>query len=221
MRKNLFTLKEVTAILKASETTVLNLINTHKLEHYKVGNKIRVSELHITNYLKSEFRQQDQIKIYDILNKIKIKLIYLFNSFMKWYKNHLLHYTQRNRVKTNFTLLNDLAVLKEVDMIEGTKHDSNQLKRLYSEKIITIQNTDFIPRILLCKRAKQKSTQLNNCIHLGEFSDYINKHKTIFQGKKRGSDLFEFTIVANIPFVKLNQELKNLLDILESNKVST
>lgn len=53
MRENIFTLKEVVALMKVTENTVLRLLHTGKLEHFKISGKIRVSESHIDRYLES------------------------------------------------------------------------------------------------------------------------------------------------------------------------
>lgn len=53
MCENIFTVKEAMAILKVPETTVLMLLKTQAMEHFKVRNKIRISETHISNYLES------------------------------------------------------------------------------------------------------------------------------------------------------------------------
>ncbi|WP_373070668.1 helix-turn-helix domain-containing protein [Sulfurimonas sp.] len=222
MKKNLFTIKEVSVILNIPEVTVLDLISSHKLEYYKIDNKIRVSELHIVNYLKSNSKKIQWIKKDNIFNNSRTKLFSFVNSFFKRSKEKVFFY--KNKVKKNhLTMLNDLVLLKEIDLVQGIKYNSKQLKERYPNKIVTVNNTQFIQKKVLCNKAKQAVTQLNNHVHLGELTDYIKKHKNFIQNetallKNERNDFFEFTMVANVPFVKLNQDIKNTLDKLENSK---
>ncbi len=219
MRKNLFTIKEVSVILNTSETNVLNLINTHKLEYYKVDNKIRVGEFHIANYLNSHSKKNN------IFNKRRSKLISFINSIVKLCKENK-KFSKNKNLKKHLTPLDDLALLKEVDLLKGIKYNSNRLKKLHPDKIVTINNTQFIQKKVLCSKARQAITKLNNHVHLGELTDYFNKYKDFIQNemgllKSEHNDFFEFTMVANVPFVKLNQDIKDTLDILENTHTTT
>lgn len=53
MCANIFTIKEVEAILKINDKQVRNLLTFNKLEYFKVSGKVRISEEHIDSYLKS------------------------------------------------------------------------------------------------------------------------------------------------------------------------
>lgn len=53
MCENIFTVKEATALLKVPESTLLRLLSAKKIEHFKISNKVRISEAHINNYLES------------------------------------------------------------------------------------------------------------------------------------------------------------------------
>ena len=53
MSDNIFTLKEVVAILKVPENTIKALLSTNELNHFKIRGKVRVSETHINTYLAS------------------------------------------------------------------------------------------------------------------------------------------------------------------------
>ncbi|MDQ7067759.1 MAG: helix-turn-helix domain-containing protein [Sulfurimonas sp.] len=53
MSSNIFTLKEVQAILKMSELVVRKLVNAQKIEHFKINGRIRISEEHLDRFLES------------------------------------------------------------------------------------------------------------------------------------------------------------------------
>jgi len=53
MSENIFTKKEVEALLRVSEATVRNLITNKKIEHFKVSGKVRISQSQLDAYLES------------------------------------------------------------------------------------------------------------------------------------------------------------------------
>lgn len=223
MKENIFTLKEVSAILEIPQDRILSLIDSKKLEHFKVGKKIRVSETHLSSYLKSVSHKKKSLIKHSFFNKISVIISQRLNNIFDLYKSFRPNYTNNISAKTDITSLHNLALLREVDSIIGVKYNSNQLKKLYPEKIIVINNTDFISKRALCKVAKKETTELSNYIHLGELSDYINNNSIHVQNKLNSvkdninSTLFEFIMVANIPFVKLTKELEEILELKKHN----
>lgn len=221
MRENIFTLKEVAVLLKTEESKILNLIDIKKLGYFKINGKIRVTETHISNYLRYVSSKKSFIT-HTFLKNINKLISYLNNNISNLYTNFKLFRINKSFTRTSPLLLNNLALLREVDTIEGVKYNSNQLRKLYPEKIVIINNTDFIFRDVLCRVAKKNVTRLNNYIHLGELSDYLKKNTTYIKSKIISVEndinftLFEFIMVANIPFVRLTKELE---DILELKKV--
>jgi len=53
MPENIYTVKEVSAILKVPDATIERLVHTKKISHFKVSGKVRISEKHIQDYLKN------------------------------------------------------------------------------------------------------------------------------------------------------------------------
>ncbi|MBE0498593.1 MAG: hypothetical protein IBX43_05050 [Campylobacterales bacterium] len=112
-------------------------------------------------------------------------------------------------------ILNDLALLKEVDEIEGALYSSSELKQMFPEKIVVIRHTSYIYRDVLCEIAREKVTQLDDYIPLGELVDSLSVHKSLIKErinfmKKTGTSLFEYTMISNINFIKLDEEFKYL-----------
>ena len=218
MRENTFTIKEVAALLKTEESKILNLIDIKKLEYFKVHGKIRVTETHILNYLKYVSSKKYFIT-HTVLKNINKLSSYFTNKISNLYKNFKVSYFNKGFTRTYPLLLNNLALLREVDMIEGVKYNSDQLKKLYPDKIVIVNNTDFICRGALCRVAKKNVTLLENYVHLGELSDYLKKNTPFIKDKIASIEndidynLFEFIMVANIPFVKITKELEEILEL--------
>ena len=113
-------------------------------------------------------------------------------------------------------LLDGLVLLKEIDCIKEAKYSSAELKKLYPEKIVVIRHTSYIYRDVLCYEVKKKITPLDNYIQLGEFADFASINKSLFSKrvkfmKKTGVKLFEYLSLADIHFIKLDNEFKHLL----------
>jgi len=113
-------------------------------------------------------------------------------------------------------MLTDLALLKEIDDIEGVKLNSTQLRALHPEKIIVIRHTSYIYRDALCDVAKQKATKLDEYVQLGEFAERASINKNLFLKrinfmKKNNTVLFEYLKLGNVLFLKLDAEFRFLL----------
>ena len=113
-------------------------------------------------------------------------------------------------------LLNNLVLLKEIDEINDVKYSSSQLKKMYPEKIIVIRHTSYIYKDVLCDIAKEKTTKLDDYIQLGEFVEHVSINKSLVRERisfmeKTGVKFFEYIMVANIQFIKLDEEFKYLL----------
>lgn len=111
--------------------------------------------------------------------------------------------------------LDNLVLLKELDEIEGVKHSSKQLQKLYPHKIVVIRHTSYIYKDVLCDVARERATQLDDYIQAGELIEVLNANKSLIKDrirfmKQTGIPLFEYLLVANVYFVKLDEELKHL-----------
>jgi len=69
--------------------------------------------------------------------------------------------------------LNDLALLREVDTIEGVKHSSKELKKLYPNSIVVMRRISYIKRDVLCEKAKASVTPLDGYVQLCELAEVI------------------------------------------------
>lgn len=112
-------------------------------------------------------------------------------------------------------LLDGLVLLKEVDEIDGIKHNSNQLKKMYPEKVIVIRHNSYIYKNVLCSRAQEKITELDNYIQLGALSENMSITKKQFLQRlkfmeKTGIKIFDYIMVSNVYFIRLDTEFKYL-----------
>lgn len=112
-------------------------------------------------------------------------------------------------------LLDDLVLLKEIDEIEGTQYSSEQLKKMYPEKIVVIRHTSYIYKDVLCDIARSNATTLDDYIQAGELIEALSANKSLIKDRIRFMKqtkvaLFEYISVSNVYFVKLDSELKHL-----------
>jgi len=113
-------------------------------------------------------------------------------------------------------LLDNLVLLKEIDEIKGVKYNSTKLKKLYPNKIVVIRHTSYIYRDVLCQIAQKNATPLNDYIQLGEFVEHVCINKSLVRERisfmeKTGVKFFDYIMVSNIQFIRLDDEFKYLL----------
>jgi len=113
-------------------------------------------------------------------------------------------------------LLDGLVLLKEIDEIDGIGYTSSQLKIMHPEKIIVIRHNSYIYNSALCDIAKKNVTNLDDYVQLGALSENINITKKQFLQRlrfmeKTGTKIFDYIMVSNIYFIKLDDEFKYLL----------
>ena len=111
--------------------------------------------------------------------------------------------------------LDNLVLIKEVDEIEGVKYSSEQLKKMYPDKLVVIRHTTYIYKDVLCDVAKERVTSLDDYVQAGELIDVLSANKSLIKDrirfmKKTKITLFEYISIANVYFVKLDEELKYL-----------
>jgi len=113
--------------------------------------------------------------------------------------------------------LDGLVLLKEVDGISGISKTASQLRKNNSDSIVIIRHTPYIYRDVLCDVAKEKSTSLDDYIQMGELADKmsiqkLNLSKRIKMMKANPEiKLFEFLQIGDIYFVKIDKEMRYLL----------
>lgn len=113
-------------------------------------------------------------------------------------------------------LLEGLALLKEVDEIDGAIYSAAQLKKIRSDDIVVIRHTSYIYRSALCEVARDSVTNLDDYVPLGELVDHLNIHKNLIRERinfmrKTGARLFDYMMVSGIQFIRIDDELKHLL----------
>lgn len=112
-------------------------------------------------------------------------------------------------------LLENLILLKEIDEIDGVRYSSEQLKKMYPEKIVVIRHTSYIYKDVLCEIARENATPLDDYIQAGELVEVLSANKSLIKDrikfmKKTKIDLFEYLSISNVYFVKLDEEFKYL-----------
>jgi len=114
-------------------------------------------------------------------------------------------------------LLDGLALLKEVDTIDGVSMTSAQLRKNNPDSIVTIRHTPYIYRDVLCRVAQDNVTPLDDYVQMGELADRMSTQKLNFSKRikimKQNPDikLFDFLQIDDIYFVKIDKEMKYLL----------
>lgn len=112
-------------------------------------------------------------------------------------------------------LLDDLILLKEIDEIDGVRYSSEQLKKMFPEKVVVIRHTSYIYKDVLCEIARENATTLDDYIQAGELIEVLSANKSLIKDrikfmKKTKIDLFEYLSISNVYFVKLDEEFKYL-----------
>ena len=113
-------------------------------------------------------------------------------------------------------LLDGLVLLKEIDGIKDIPYDSNSLRAMHPDKIVVIRHTSYIYKDVLCEKAKQSVTCLDNYIQMGEFGEKASIRKEIFLERMKfmqnnNISLFDYMKLENIYFIKIDDEFKYLL----------
>lgn len=112
-------------------------------------------------------------------------------------------------------LLDNLVLLKEIDRIKGAKFSSEQLKKKYPDKIVVIRHISYIYRDVLCAVSIEQATTLDNYIQAGDLVEALSANKLLIKDRikfmrQTNIKLFEYLYIANVYFVKLDEELKYL-----------
>jgi len=113
-------------------------------------------------------------------------------------------------------VLDGLVLLKEIDDIEGDCKKSDELKKLYPEKIFVIRHNSYIYRDTLSKKVRENVTNLDDYVPVGELADTLSVRKEIFLNriefmKKIGEQWFDFLTIKGMHFIKLDKDVKELM----------
>lgn len=113
-------------------------------------------------------------------------------------------------------LLENLALLKEVDEIEGATYSSDDLRRLHPSSIVVIRHNSYIYRDVLCDHTKERITNLDDYVPMGEFVEQVKIQKSLLRSRidfmeATGSRFFDYMKVGNILFIRLDEEFKHLM----------
>lgn len=116
--------------------------------------------------------------------------------------------------------LDGLALLKEVDCIEGASMSSDELKACYPDDIVVIRHNSYIYRRVLCDVTKEQVTRLDDYVSLGDFIENVNIQKRLVSNRinfmeKTNSRFFDYTMVCNMYFIKLDDEFKHLFQYFQ------
>lgn len=112
--------------------------------------------------------------------------------------------------------LDGLAVLKEVDDIDGVKYSSRQLRKLYPEKVVIIRRVSYIYRDVLCDTARRGVTNMDQYVQMAEFADELRGGRDLFRERisfmrATGENLFDYVIVRGIYYVRISPKMKRLM----------
>lgn len=113
-------------------------------------------------------------------------------------------------------VLDGMALLKEVDDIEDTVLKSDDLKKMYPDKIFVIRHNNYIYRDALCENARKEVTNLDDYVPIGELADVLSVRKEIFLNriefmKKIGEKWFEYVTIKGMHYIKLEKDVKELM----------
>ena len=113
-------------------------------------------------------------------------------------------------------VLDGLVLLKEVDDIEDGCKKSDELKKLYPEQVFVIRHNSYIYRDVLCQKAREHVTNLDDYVPVGELADTLSVRKEIFLNriefmKNIGEQWFNFVTIKGMHFIKLEKDVKELM----------
>lgn len=111
--------------------------------------------------------------------------------------------------------LDGLALLKEVDSIEGAAYTSEELKMMFPDKVIVMRHTPYIYKEVLCEVSKKGVTNLDNYIPMGELAESLKTNKETWRDRinfmeKTGSRFFDYKRICNQTFIYIDDEYKHL-----------
>jgi len=113
-------------------------------------------------------------------------------------------------------VLDGLVLLKEIDDIECDCKKSDELKELHPDKIFVIRHNSYIYRDVLCEKTKNKVTNLDDYVSIGELAEFLGVRREIFFRriefmKKIGERWFDFLEIYGMYFIKLEKDVKELM----------
>lgn len=112
-------------------------------------------------------------------------------------------------------MLDGLALLKEVDQIDGVQYNSSQLRSMYPDQIVVMRHTSYIYKSCLCDVARENVTNLDYYIQLGEFAEELKIRKDVISERiyfmeKTGSLFFDYIVICGMKFISIDREFKYL-----------
>jgi len=113
-------------------------------------------------------------------------------------------------------VLDGMALLKEVDDIKEVEHSSDELKKLYPEKVFVIRHNSYIYRDALCEKSQNEVTNLDDYVPVGELADALCVRKEIFLSriefmKNIGERWFDYITIKGMHFIRLEKDVKELM----------
>ena len=113
-------------------------------------------------------------------------------------------------------VLDGMVLLKEIDDIDGECMKSDELKKIYPEKVFVIRHNSYIYRDVLCEESQEMVTNLDDYVPVGELADALSVRKEIFLSriefmKRIGEKWFEYITIKGMHFIKLDKDVKHLM----------
>jgi len=108
-------------------------------------------------------------------------------------------------------ILNGLVLLRELDTIAGIKYNSKELKKLYPNDVVVMRRISYIKYDVLCDTAKALVTRLDDYVQLCELAEITSIEKRLIKNRisfmqKTSAVFFEYLVLNNLQFVKLDKE---------------
>jgi len=113
-------------------------------------------------------------------------------------------------------LLENLALLKEVIAIGGNRYKAANIKKNHPHKIVIIKHTAYVYKDILEDSVAHKVTNLDDYVPLGEFEEFVSISRTalrerIYFMNRTGIKIFDYKLICNQYFLKIDDEFKYLL----------
>lgn len=112
-------------------------------------------------------------------------------------------------------VLDGMVLLKEIDDIEGALN-SDELKKMYPEKVFVIRHNSYIYKDILSDSVKECMTNLDSFVPIGELADALSVRKEIFLSriefmKSVGERWFDYISIKGMHYIKLEDDVKELM----------
>lgn len=120
--------------------------------------------------------------------------------------------------------LDELAMLREVDMV-GSRYSSDRLKAMYPNDVVIINHIAYIYRDKLCEEVRERVTDLDGYVQLGDLVSFLGCHKKIFRDRfkfmeESGVELLRSINLCGVRMIHIEDDIRLLMHQYQPSVIS-